>query len=98
MYVKSSMNTIFPLDVGRSTLVGHRPMKSLLSVRPSVRCTSVCPSLSFLKIGPLDFSDIVHDDSWPWYLVTDEAWFLKKKIDGPKFGQVWFISFPLNCI
>ena len=28
------------------------------SVRPSVR-----PSLSFLKIGPLVFSDIVHDDS-----------------------------------
>ena len=47
--------------IGRSTLVGQSPMKSLssicLSVRPSVR-----PSLSFLKIGSLDCSDIVHDD------------------------------------
>ena len=40
---------------------------------------SVRPSLSFLKIGSLVFSDILHDDSWPWYLVTDEARFLKKK-------------------
>ena len=26
-------------------------------------CLSVCPSLNFLKIGSLVFSDIVHDDS-----------------------------------
>ena len=34
--------------------------------RPSVRLSvrpSVCPSLSFLKIGSLFFFDIVHDDS-----------------------------------
>ena len=43
------------LDVSR-----QRPMKSLWSVCPS---PSVCPSLSFLKIGSLVFSDIVHDDS-----------------------------------
>ena len=35
-----------------------------LSIRPFV-CLSVCLSLSFLKIGSLVFSDIVHDDSWP---------------------------------
>ena len=44
--------------VGRSTLVGQRPMKSLSSVCPSVR-----PSLSFLKIGSLVSFDILHDDS-----------------------------------
>ena len=39
---------------------------------------SVRLSLSSLKIGSLVLSDIVHDDSWPWYLVTDRARFLKK--------------------
>ena len=53
-----------------------------LSICPSM-CPSVRPSLSFLKIRSLVFSDIVHDDSWSWYLVTDWARFLKKKI-GPK--------------
>ena len=45
-----------------------------------------------------------------WFLETDEARFLKKKIGGsnldlnwPKLGfllfsQVWFISFPLNYL
>ena len=63
---------------GRSTLVD-----SVLRnhSRPSVR-----PSLSFLKIESSVFSNIVHDDSWPWYIVTDEARFLKKKF-GPKFGS-----------
>ena len=42
--------------IGLSALVGQRPMKSL---------SSVCPSLSFLKIGSLVFSDNVHDDSCP---------------------------------
>ena len=40
---------------------------------------SVCPSLSFLKDGSLVFSDIVHGDSCPGYIVTDEARVLKKK-------------------
>ena len=69
---------------------------------------------SILKIGSIVFSDIVQDDSWPWYLVTDKARFLRKKIWQPKFGanrpksrpelgfllfsQVWFISFPWDCI
>ena len=87
-------------------------MKSLLpSVRLSARL-SVRPSLSFLKIGSLVLSDIVHDDIWPLYLVTDEARFLKKKFfcdpnlgPGPKwdfssFSWVWIriISFPWNWI
>ena len=38
---------------------------------------SVCQSLIFLKIGSLVFSDIVHDDSRPWSLVTDGARFLQ---------------------
>ena len=127
---------------------------------PSV-CLSICPSLSFLKNGSVAFFDILHADSWSWYLVTEEArhdmnlgsmglnqaqnevfhhflefgsnCFLEiaynvswqqclissrgkthKKNLGPKFGpnesksvpklgfspffQVWYISFPFNCI
>ena len=46
--------------IGRSTLVGQRPMKSLSwSVPLSVR-----PSLSFPKIGSLVFSNIVLYHSW----------------------------------
>ena len=41
---------------------------------------SVRSSLNFLKIESLVFSDSVHDDSWPGYLVTDGARFLKKKL------------------
>ena len=40
---------------------------------------SVRPSLSFHKIVSLVFY-IIHDDSWPWYLVTGEARSLKKKL------------------
>ena len=29
-------------------------------------------SIRFLKIESLVFSEIVHDDSWPWYLVTEK--------------------------
>ena len=71
------------LDVSRTA-----PCEITL-VRLSV-CPSVLPSLSFLKIGSLVFSDIVHDDSWPWYLVA--ARFLKKKIGDPnldQMGQNW---------
>ena len=46
-------------------------------------CSCVHPS-SFLKIGSLDFSDIVHIN-WPWYLVTDKVRFLKKKMA----AQIW---------
>ena len=45
------------MSFGRSTLVVQRPMKSLSSV-----CPSVCPSLTFLKIGALVFCDTVHGD------------------------------------
>ena len=48
-------------------------------------CLPVRPSLSFLKIGSLVFSDIVHDNGWPWYLVNDEARFLKKSFG----GRIW---------
>ena len=48
--------------IGRSTIVGQRPLKSLLSACLSI-CPSVCPSLNFLKTRPLVFSDIVHGDS-----------------------------------
>ena len=76
--------------------------------RPSVRT-----SLIFLKTGSLAFSDIVPDDSWPLYLVTNEARFLKKKkklaariwakirpetLGFLLFSQIWFTSFLLYCI
>ena len=41
---------------------------------------SVRSSLNFLKIESLVFSDSAHDDSWPGYLVTDGARFLKKNL------------------
>ena len=50
---------------------------------------SVYLSLGFLTIGWLAFSNIVHDDSQPWYLVTDGARSWEKKNGspiGPKSG------------
>ena len=80
-----SLNTerwLFLYFIGCATLNGQRSMKSLSSV-----CLSVCSSLNFLKIGSLVFSHIVHDDMWPWYLMTDEVRFLKKKTNWrPEFG------------
>ena len=77
-------------------------------------CQSVCLSLSFFKIGSLVFSNIVHviaDQDIHWLTEPD---FWTKKIwqpefvpngskSGPKlsfwtFSEVWFISFPWNCI
>ena len=66
---KSSKSSYICVFIGRSMFVGQRPMKSLTSVRLS---------LHFLKTGSLVFSDIVQDDTRPWYLVTDKARFLKK--------------------
>ena len=49
-------------------------------------CLSLClPVSKFLKIWSLVFPDILHDDSWPWHLLTDEARFLEKKWC-PEFG------------
>ena len=56
----------------------------IILVRLSVRL-SVYPYVR-LKIGSLFFSDIVHDNSWPWYLVTNAARFLKIKFGGPNLG------------
>ena len=64
------------LCFGCSMLVGQRHMKLLTSI-----CPSVCPSLSFLKIGSLAFSDIVHNDSWPGYLATDGPRFKKNNLE-----------------
>ena len=45
------------------------------------------PVTKFSQDWIIFFSDIVHDDSWPWYLVAHEARFLKKKKNWwPKFG------------
>ena len=54
-------------------------MKSLSSVCLSV-CLSIRPSVTkFSQDCIIAFTVIVHDDSWPGYLVIDEARFLKKK-------------------
>ena len=74
--------------IGRSTpdsiLWNHSsPSVSVhLSVRPFVRL-----SLTFLKIGSLDFPDIVQNDSWSWYLLTYKARLLKKNGGPTKFGS-----------
>ena len=104
--------------IGRSTLVGQRPMKSLSSVwtsicpsirpsiRPSVRSSFrlsvrrfVRPSLSFLTIGSLLFSGIVHNDSWPWSIISN-GWrsqiFEKKK--KKKLVILSFLPFFWSCI
>ena len=56
--------------------------KVCLSAHLSTICLFVHPSvpqsLSFLQVESLVFSDIVHDASWPLYLVTDKARVLKK--------------------
>ena len=46
---------------------------------------SVGPALNFLKTGSLVFSDIVHGDSWPWFLVIGEAKFFGEKTWRPEF-------------
>ena len=50
------------------------------------------PSLNSLKIGSLVFSDIAHDDGWPWYLATDTG--RLKKYGDPKLAAKWgFLPF-----
>ena len=62
------VNSLWTHDVSRTA------SNEITLVRLSAR-----PSLRFVKIGSLFFSDIVHDDSWPWYLVPDEARFFGEK-------------------
>ena len=63
--------------------------------------SSACLSLNFFKIGSLVFSDSKHDDSWSWYLLTDEARFLEKKLVARIWAQ-WaslrFIRFFTNFL
>ena len=73
--------------VGCLTIVRQHPYEITfvcLSVRPLVCITS----LSFLEMDNLFFSDIAHG-SWPWYLVTDEARVLEKKIGSPGLGPTY---------
>ena len=56
-----------------------------------VICGSVSLSVHLRVFSKLDhcfFSDIVHDDSWPWYLVSDIARFLKNNFGGLNLGQM----------
>ena len=75
-------------------------LKLFLSVRPFVT--------KFSQDWYISFSDIVHGDSWPWYLVTDndflggEKWKPEFGSNGPKLDPkpcfFLFISFPSNGI
>ena len=78
----SELFWFWTLDVSRQRL-----MKSLLPVCPSI-CPSAHPSLRFVKIVSLVFSDIVYHDSWPWYLVTEE-FFLKIFEKKVLAAQIW---------
>ena len=94
IYVSLSANYyIVKCSTGRSTLVGQRPVKSLDR-----------PSLNFLKIGWLGFSNIEHDNSWLGSLGNNKAILLEKEITGgPNFAQrnwirpkmSFFCHFPL---
>ena len=65
------------------TLQNHSRSSVNLSVR-----LFVCPSLNVLKIEPLVFYDILHFDTWPWYLVTREARFLKHYFGSANLGSM----------
>ena len=73
--------------IGRSTpdsILWNHSSQSVsvhLSVRPFVRL-----SLNFLKIGSLDFPDIVQIDSWLWNISTYKARILKKNDRSTEFG------------
>ena len=101
------------LLIERSTFVGQRPMKSLSyvcpSVRPSVTKFTQDWIISFFLILYMMIAD--HD---VWWLTEPDFWKKKQKNWQPEFGlngsksdsklvflrflQVWFISFPWNCI
>ena len=51
---------------------------------------------TYFKIRSLFFSDIVHDDSRPWYLMTDETRFLKKKRANIRPKMRFFIILSLD--
>ena len=78
MRLNLSEKAFWTLDVSRTefceiTLVR---LSLHLSVRLSVRLFD-CPSVTkFSQDWIISFSEIVHDDNWPLYLVTDKAKFL----------------------
>ena len=61
---------LWTLDVSRTASYEITPVCLFV-------CLSVWFWLRFLKIWSLFFPDIVQDDGWPWYLVTDSQIFLK---------------------
>ena len=62
-------------------LVVYQRYRSKRLCDPNKQVRIIWTSLSFLKIGSLVFSVFWHDDTWPWYLVTGKARFLKKKLE-----------------
>ena len=107
VWLKKTPSSSFVTSFGRSTLVIRCPVKSLSSVCMSVHL-SVCPSITKFSEDwiIIFFADVVHDDSWPWYLVTSKARFLKKKIYDPDLVPMglnqaqnevaWYFTFTLK--
>ena len=65
------------LDLSR--IASYEVILLRLFVRPSVTKSSQDWIIVF-------FSDLKQDDSWSWYIVTEEARFFKKHFVGPKLG------------
>ena len=56
------------------------PYSGTVSGAAFCKITTICQSVTeFSQDWIISFSDIVHDDSWLRYLVTDKARFLGKK-------------------
>ena len=83
---RSFSTNMLTIGVSRTAPYGITLVR--LSICLSACLSSVHPLLDFLKIGSLVFSGILYVNTWPWYLVTDEARFLKKKIGGPNLGSM----------
>ena len=76
LYKIVSQTASFEISLVRPSVCPSVGLSVCLPVYPSIHL-----SLSFLKNKPLVFPDIVHDDSWSWYLVIDGASIWKKNGD-----------------
>ena len=79
-YFDHSVYEFWTLDVSQTA--SYKIILACLSVSSSVTSST---SVKFSQNWIISFFYIVHDHSWPWYLVTDEARFLKENIRSPSF-------------
>ena len=86
-FVESNWGASFFFFFHSTLLDTRRRSDSVITEITLVRL-SARPSLNFIKIGSLVFSNILHNNSWSSYLVTDKARLLKKKFGSQKFGPM----------